>query len=349
MEHEETQQELLRHRRDERVLTDESSHDRLGRHHRHALLEQDLLESARVVVRVAVRQDHVRDLARGDAVEAQIVRRVRGRVDEDAAAAHPQHETGGGAVGREAVGRAKHCDAEIGRLELLHRVERARRSRGHQDVRRVGDGRRQVAVDAGDHLAVDDHLVRGARVDHGESAALARQLHLQLAVVVVLENGKVEQSGRADDAAVARFLEVVDLAQVVGSRVIDRAVTEHRVLVLGEEILFRRPLENLVHHLLDHVGRLRRAAQPRRRPLDEEVPVSGELHLARVGAELEVKTLLWHDEDRRHVEVHQHRVLDGLGRQPELHSTVFGLDVHASARQVDGRSRSADDGRASFY
>ena len=66
-EDEEAEEEIVGEAGDERVFAYELRHDGLGGHHRDASLEQDLLEGARVVVGVAVRQDDVRDLAARDA------------------------------------------------------------------------------------------------------------------------------------------------------------------------------------------------------------------------------------------------------------------------------------------
>mmetsp|Transcript_1508 Transcript_1508/g.4271 ORF Transcript_1508/g.4271 Transcript_1508/m.4271 type:complete len:434 (+) Transcript_1508:140-1441(+) len=74
VEEEEAEQELVGHARDEGVLADEGGHDRLRRHHRHALLEQNLLERARVVVGVAMGEDHMRHFTRRDAVLVEVLR-----------------------------------------------------------------------------------------------------------------------------------------------------------------------------------------------------------------------------------------------------------------------------------
>eukprot|EP00962_Isochrysis_galbana_P057334 scaffold29659_cov112-Isochrysis_galbana.AAC.7 len=89
VEDEQALQKVDWHVGDERILADEGRHDGARGHHRHPLLEQDLLESAGVVVGVAVGQDDVRDLPRRDAVQAQVVRRVGRRVHQDPVAAHP--------------------------------------------------------------------------------------------------------------------------------------------------------------------------------------------------------------------------------------------------------------------
>ena len=62
MEEEEAEQELIWHAGDERVLAHEGGHDGLCGHHSDPLLEQNLLESARVVVGMAMCKDHMRHL-----------------------------------------------------------------------------------------------------------------------------------------------------------------------------------------------------------------------------------------------------------------------------------------------
>ena len=83
----------------------------------HALVLEDLLHDAGVVVGVAVGEDHRVNVARRHAGGAQELGRVDRRVDEDAAPVHPHDEPGGLSGGVEAVRRAEHGDAERRRHE----------------------------------------------------------------------------------------------------------------------------------------------------------------------------------------------------------------------------------------
>jgi hypothetical protein len=59
VEEEEAEQELIWHAGDERVLAHEGGHDGLCGHHSDTLFEKDLLESASVVVGMAMCEDHM--------------------------------------------------------------------------------------------------------------------------------------------------------------------------------------------------------------------------------------------------------------------------------------------------
>jgi hypothetical protein len=117
VEGEEALQKVGAHPGDERILAHERGHDRARGEHGHALLDQDLLEGARVVVRMRVREDDVGDAARRDAIEPQKVRRVRRWVDQYPTAAHPEDEARCRLALCKSIGRAQDGDAELGRLE----------------------------------------------------------------------------------------------------------------------------------------------------------------------------------------------------------------------------------------
>mmetsp|Transcript_21359 Transcript_21359/g.53272 ORF Transcript_21359/g.53272 Transcript_21359/m.53272 type:complete len:200 (+) Transcript_21359:1501-2100(+) len=117
--YEEPKQEVLRHAGHERIFTNERRHDGLRRHDGHALLEQNLLERPRVVIRMAVRQDYVRHFARRNSVLPQVLGRMRWWINEDAVVSHPKHKTSGCSVSCETICGAQYGDPKVRGVKLL--------------------------------------------------------------------------------------------------------------------------------------------------------------------------------------------------------------------------------------
>ena len=137
MERERAPEQVLAEPRERRVLPQERAEDVRRRVEADLRLLEELLERARVVVGVAVREDDAVDRLRRDAARAQVVGRVGRRVDEDRATAHPEEEARRLAAGVEAVARAEDGDAERRR----HPRRGARVRIGRRGAAREADGR----------------------------------------------------------------------------------------------------------------------------------------------------------------------------------------------------------------
>mmetsp|Transcript_53101 Transcript_53101/g.139593 ORF Transcript_53101/g.139593 Transcript_53101/m.139593 type:complete len:240 (-) Transcript_53101:27-746(-) len=155
-EEKEAREVLGGHAGDEGVLAHERCHDGARGDDGYAVLEQDLLEGARIVVGVTVRQDDVRHLARSDPPLPQILCRVGRWVDQDPTPTHPKHEPRRRAVSREAIGRAEDGDAEIGR----RKVHVGRLVALRDDVRWVVHCRRTPVVNGAHEVIIDKDVRR---------------------------------------------------------------------------------------------------------------------------------------------------------------------------------------------
>ena len=102
-------------------LPQEALEDRLGRDDLNPLALQRALQAPGVVVGVTVGQEDRLHPSRGDPLLQQPLRGVHWRVDQDPAAAQPEHEAGRLAVGVEAMTRPQDRDPEGGGGEQAHR------------------------------------------------------------------------------------------------------------------------------------------------------------------------------------------------------------------------------------
>ncbi len=313
------------------------------------------------MVRVAVSQDGCRDELGLDARALEELAAVRRRVHHDALPVDPNHKSGRRAGGVEAVrvaqdGQPEARDLEHVLVEVFHTVvvcvlcaHRAPRglvaagagSGAAVDCCRCAFLVQRVVARAGEEarlgLVIRDSRDDGVVLEHRVAVALVLDddVVLEVALAHRVEEGEPDQVGYLDRwRARARLAEVVHLLDVVRLGLHHALTREPRILLPDEELVRVRAVQGLLHDGEQVLGAVLVCHQRHLAPADKEVEEGRKLDLTHVDAHLQVEALARDHEHGRHVKAQVHRVLDRLGRDPELQRARLGPHVHAAARKM---------------
>ncbi|OQC74152.1 MAG: hypothetical protein BWX45_00066 [Deltaproteobacteria bacterium ADurb.Bin002] len=279
-------------------------------------LLKNFLESPRIVIGVAVRQNDFVDPLRADADGGQFFSGIHGRVHHHPAMIDPEDQARRVGVGIKAVSGAEGRNAEHRRLEIEADPGRGAFADHHGRVPADGGNLLSLIVDADISVRVKPHL----RFPKHRFPAPVR--HAEFDEVVQFHAAPVSHG----------LPEILHLRfQVRKAR---RVFPDGK---FGDRIRLFRSEQGLSHDGFDSRALLGAADDSGLAFAEKEIVIDGKFHLRQRDAVLHIKHRLRHDECAGHTPFHLHGVLDGFRWNAQLEVSAGRPNDHSAPGQKNLR------------